>query len=114
MNKFHIPQQFSVFITVQIYLFVFQTLNKSTKVQDISGQHSMSVFDLLVMALQYLKNHVMRAVNRFSDTYNEDDAYFVLLVPAIFDDRAKWLMREVALKVNKIQKSVRLLKNHIL
>ncbi|XP_045206589.2 heat shock 70 kDa protein 12B-like [Mercenaria mercenaria] len=89
---------YRLFRNFKMALHLNHTLSKATKVQDISGQHSASVYDLLVMSLLYLKNHVMRTVNRFSDTYSEDDAFFVLLVPAIFDDRAKWLMREVALK----------------
>lgn len=74
------------------------TLNKTTKVADITDRYRMPVFDLLVMSVRYLKNQAMKALNRFSDTYSEDDVWFVLLVPGIFDDRAKWFMREVALQ----------------
>ncbi|KAL4229858.1 hypothetical protein ACF0H5_010249 [Mactra antiquata] len=74
------------------------TLTKKTTVLDISRQHNIPIYDLLVMSIRYLKNHFIRWINKSDFTYNEDDVFFVLLVPAIFDDRSKWLYREAALK----------------
>ncbi|WAQ99208.1 HS12B-like protein [Mya arenaria] len=73
------------------------TLNKKTPVHDITGCRKRSAFDLWTMAVKYLKNHVFKAVNSRMITLAEDDASFVMLVPGIASDRAKWFIRQVAL-----------------
>ena len=65
------------------------------------------------MSIEYLKNHLLETLNAKSKTKSGvksgprpkssiklSDVHFVLTVPAIWDDKAKLLMREAAMDVS--------------
>ena len=66
---------------------------------DISGKVKVPVFSLFTMTIQYMKNHMVKAINCGKETYSEDDFHFVLTCPAIWGDRAKYLLRQAGIKV---------------
>lgn len=84
------------------------SLNASTTVTDVSGQEKISAKKVITMGVRYLKGEIMKAINQGGgkkgmaqqqcegEIVNEDDVLFVLTVPALWDDRAKLLMREAA------------------
>ena len=59
------------------------------------------------MGVKFLKGEIMKAINKENNSgkgskggvVNENDVLFVLTVPALWDDRAKLLMREAAVEV---------------
>ncbi|KAH3832325.1 hypothetical protein DPMN_105610 [Dreissena polymorpha] len=73
-------------------------LNKRTDIDDVSGKASRKVYDLFVMAIRYLKNHALRALNRHVATYSENEARYVIVVPAFATDRAKWFVRQAMMQ----------------
>lgn len=51
-------------------------------------------------AIEYLKNHLLNHLKeKFNDHLKTDDIYWVLTVPAIWNDKAKLFMRSAAQKV---------------
>lgn len=51
--------------------------------------------------INHMKEHLLKALEYIQkDKITVDDIYFVLTVPAIWDDTAKMFMREAAVKVN--------------
>lgn len=75
------------------------SLDASTKVSDVSGKVKISAKRIITMGVKYLKGEIMKAINQQQNkkVVNEDDVLFVLTVPAVWDDRAKLLMREAAI-----------------
>lgn len=56
------------------------------------------------MSIQYLKDHLLatlRATPSSKSIITEKDIHFVVTVPAIWDDKAKLIMREAAMEVSK-------------
>jgi len=53
-------------------------------------------------AIKYLKDHLLKALNKQGTLVGNDDIHWVLTVPAIWADSAKQFMREAAYKVGCI------------
>lgn len=70
-------------------------LRRSSMIQDINGK-KMSAMTIFSMAIRYLREHLMEAINRQMDGIDEEVIRWVLTVPAIWDDSAKQFMREAA------------------
>ncbi len=76
-----------------------QDLNRDTKLKATNGQHlpAMLVF---TRAIEYLKGHFLNMAKKRTDGFNETDIFWVLTVPAIWNDNAKQFMREAAQQVS--------------
>ena len=79
----------------------FQSLNASTSVSDVSGKVKINAKKIITMGVRFLKGEIMKAINKekTGTVVDENDVLFVLTVPALWDDRAKLLMREAAVEV---------------
>ena len=82
--------------------FVLQSLNASTTVTDVSGKVKISAKKIITMGVKYLKGEIMKSINTGQQqrVIDENDVLFVMTVPALWDDRAKLLMREAAVEVS--------------
>ncbi|XP_063413407.1 heat shock 70 kDa protein 12A-like [Mytilus trossulus] len=69
-----------------------QRIQRSTKITDYTGK-SMEAIKVFGLVIKFLKEQL---INKFRDNVNVDDFYFVLTVPAMWDDPAKQFMREAA------------------
>ena len=57
----------------------------------------MPAITVFSLAIRFLKDHLLKKIQeRLKSALTEDDLYFVLTVPAIWDDPAKQFMREAA------------------
>ncbi|CAG2215187.1 unnamed protein product [Mytilus edulis] len=57
----------------------------------------MQAIKVFSLAIEYLKNHLLEKIQqRLKNALQDDDLYFVLTVPAIWDDPSKQFMREAA------------------
>ena len=59
----------------------------------------MQALTVLSLAIRYLKEHCVKHIQTSIRGLQDKDFYFVLTVPAIWDDPAKQFMREAAQKV---------------
>jgi hypothetical protein len=61
---------------------------------------SMQALTVFSLAIRYLKEHCLAKIQAVGKgMIRDEDSYFVLTVPAIWDDRAKQFMREAAEQV---------------
>jgi hypothetical protein len=60
---------------------------------------AMTIFSL---SIKYLKDHLMTALTERGTGLLESDIYWVLTVPAIWDQPAKQFMREAAIEVKTL------------
>jgi vacuolar-type H+-ATPase subunit F/Vma7 len=61
---------------------------------------SMQALTVFSLAIRYLKEHLQKKLQEaVKGMIQDEDLYFVLTVPAIWDDPAKQFMREAAEKV---------------
>ena len=63
--------------------------------QDIN-HNNMPAMTIFAMSIRYLKQHFWEAVQRQTNCLVETDVYYVITIPAIWDDNAKQFMREAA------------------
>lgn len=85
-------------------------MNSATQISDIRGRR-LPALKVFACAIAYLKNHLLdhlRTDKMIKDNFKIDDIYWVLTIPAIWDDGAKSFMRCAAQKVSitKIMVSV--------
>lgn len=81
------------------HFFFLQNLNSDTKISDIRGR-KLPVLKVFACAIAYLKDHLLDHLEKnFTDHFKTEDIYWVLTVPAIWDDKAKFIMRSAAQKV---------------
>lgn len=78
-------------------------LTADQEVTDLSGKNKIKVKIVFKMAIEYLKNHLMHTLHSKSRSKSEvyiteKDVHFVITVPAIWDDKAKLIMREAAME----------------
>lgn len=71
-------------------------LNRSSKVKDINGK-AMPAMEIFSMAIRFLRDHLLTALNKQTVGLNEKDIQYVVTVPAIWNDNAKQFMREAAI-----------------
>ncbi|XP_052760622.1 heat shock 70 kDa protein 12B-like [Mya arenaria] len=82
-------------------------LTKDVKVEDFSGKQ-MTAFPLFVMSIKYLREHLRKAVTTQKIGVEETDIFYVLTVPAIWDDNAKRFMRDAAIEAGVDPKRLKL------
>ncbi|XP_052819951.1 heat shock 70 kDa protein 12A-like [Mya arenaria] len=70
-------------------------LTKDVTVEDFCGE-KMTAFPLFVMSIEYLREHLLKAVTKQKIGIKETDIFYVLTIPAIWDDNAKRFMRDAA------------------
>lgn len=74
-------------------------MNSDTKISDIRGR-KLPVLKVFAFAIAYLKDHLLEHLKkRLIDHFKIEDIYWVLTVPEIWDDNAKFIMRSAAQKV---------------
>lgn len=82
-------------------------LTEDQTVTDLSGKNKIKVKILFKMAIEYLKDHLLstlrakapsKSKQMFKPTVTVKDIHFVITVPAIWDDKAKLIMREAAME----------------
>jgi len=60
----------------------------------------MQALTVFSLAIRFLKEHLMKKIQiAMKGKLSDEDVYFVLTVPAIWDDPAKQFMREAAEQV---------------
>lgn len=69
------------------------------KVQDIRGRELPAV-KVFSHAIKFLKNHLEDSLKSRGSIVKKEDIDWVLTVPAIWDDPAKFFMRKAAQEVN--------------
>lgn len=85
-----------------VHFFFLQNLNSNTKISDIRGR-KLPAMKVFTSAIEYLKNHLLDHLKeRFIDHFKTDDIYWVLTVPAIWNDKGKLFMRSAAQKVSNL------------
>lgn len=75
-----------------------QRIQRSTKITDYTGK-SMEAIKVFSLVIKFLKEQLINKIKdrlKNKNDVNVDDLYFVLTVPAIWDDPAKQFMREAA------------------
>lgn len=76
-----------------------QKLTLKTTIPDINDKR-LPAIDIFSHAIEYLQKHLLNDLNsRGTGITNPEEIYWVLTVPAIWDDAAKQFMREAAKKV---------------
>jgi hypothetical protein len=70
-------------------------LTIDTKVQDIRGRELPAV-KVFSHAIKYLKDHLEGSLERKGSLVQKEEIAWVLTVPAIWDDPAKFFMRKAA------------------
>ncbi|KAK3587988.1 hypothetical protein CHS0354_014507 [Potamilus streckersoni] len=58
----------------------------------------MLALDVFALSIKCLKNHLMKELKKKGTGLNEEDIFWILTVPAIWNDAAKQFMREAATK----------------
>lgn len=67
---------------------------------DISGKKEMPAMDVFSAAIKYMKEHLLHKLSETEDTETKkEEIRWVLTVPAIWSDTAKYFMRDAAIKV---------------
>lgn len=85
--------------TIAYFSYIFQRVTRSTEIKDVTGK-SMEAIKVFSIAIKFLKSQLLKKIQeRLKNALQDDDLYFVLTVPAIWDDPAKQFMREAAEKV---------------
>lgn len=83
-------------------------LSRKTLVHDINGV-SMPAVTIFTMAICYLKEHLFKSADLFSNGFvTEADVKYVLTVPAIWSERSKMFMREAAVEAGLADSRLRL------
>lgn len=73
----------------------FQTLNRNTVLQDVNG-HELPALEVFSHSIKYLKHQLHARLDEKGADVRDDDIYWILTVPAIWNDPAKQFMREAA------------------
>lgn len=68
-------------------------------ISDIRGRE-LPARTVFVCAIRYLKNHLLDELKKtYYGSFETSEINWVLTVPAFWDDKAKYLMREAAVEV---------------
>lgn len=71
-------------------------VTRTTEINDVADK-PMQALKVFSLAIEYLKNHLLKKIQeRLRNALEDDDLYFVITVPAIWDDPSKQFMREAA------------------
>jgi len=78
-----------------------QGLSRHSEVEDINGKR-MSAITIFSMAINYMWEHLMAALQKQVPDIEQSDVMFVITVPAIWSDASKQFMREAAVAVRVV------------
>jgi len=81
-----------------VLLFPNKGLNRQSEVEDINGER-MSAMTIFSMAINYMRRHLMGAIEIASSDIKQLDVMFVITVPAIWNNASKQFIREAAVQV---------------
>ncbi|XP_045189727.2 heat shock 70 kDa protein 12A-like [Mercenaria mercenaria] len=73
-----------------------QDFSMDITVDDINGR-AMSALTIFSMSMRYLREHLLNAINSQTNGVLETDIKYVITVPAIWSDMAKYFTREAAI-----------------
>ncbi|KAL3871602.1 hypothetical protein ACJMK2_039593 [Sinanodonta woodiana] len=76
-----------------------QGLTKSSMIQDETGKKMLAI-DVFALSIKCLKTHLMELLQKRDRKIEENNIFWVLTVPAIWNDAAKQFMREAAVKAD--------------
>ncbi|KAL3871603.1 hypothetical protein ACJMK2_039594 [Sinanodonta woodiana] len=76
-----------------------QGLTKSSMIQDETGKEMLAI-DVFALSIKCLKTHLMNLLKKRGIKIEEKNIFWVLTVPAIWNDAAKQFMREAAIKAD--------------
>ncbi|KAL4217391.1 hypothetical protein ACF0H5_023842 [Mactra antiquata] len=99
-----------LFTQFKMSLYKNKNLSQNTKIKDITKKISKPAFTIVTMALEYIADHAKRTVKSRKETANIDerDMFFVITVPAIWNDEAKHFMRKAAVSAGLPEPNVSL------
>lgn len=97
------PEGWALYRKFKMVLHNNPDLTEDQEVTDLSGKNKIKVKTLFAMAIEYLKDHLLDTLQSKSKTSSRvditvKDVHFVITVPAIWDDKAKLIMREAAME----------------
>ncbi|KAJ8311225.1 hypothetical protein KUTeg_011223 [Tegillarca granosa] len=72
-----------------------ETLNRNTVLQDVNG-HELPALEVFSHSIRYLIQQLHARLDEKGADVRDDDIYWILTVPAIWNDPAKQFMREAA------------------
>lgn len=72
-------------------------LCRETTIEDISGT-KMKAMTIFALSIRYLRDHLLEELKKQRGSIEETDIFYVLTIPAIWDDSAKQFMRETAIE----------------
>ncbi|XP_033730238.1 heat shock 70 kDa protein 12A-like [Pecten maximus] len=75
-----------------------KTLNRNTTVEVFGSKKTLTALEVFSLSIRYLKDDLMKTIEKMFGEIQNNDIRFVLTVPAIWDDKAKQFMREAAKK----------------
>ncbi|KAL3871600.1 hypothetical protein ACJMK2_039591 [Sinanodonta woodiana] len=75
-----------------------QGLTESSMIPDETGKEMLAI-DVFALSIKCLKTHLMNLLRSQGRDIEEESIFWVLTVPAIWNDAAKHFMREAAIKV---------------
>lgn len=73
-----------------------EELNRGVKCEDINGK-KLEAIKVFAHSIRYLKEHLMKEIQKSIVGATDTDVEYVLTVPAIWGDKAKMFMREAAI-----------------
>ena len=82
-------------IMKSLILLQHKRLNRKAKLRDDQGQEMLAI-DVFAASINYLRNELLRHIQNAVKDFGPKDVYWVITVPAIWDDSAKQFMREAA------------------
>lgn len=82
-----------------VELFLSQNVKRGLSVTDETGK-TKKALDVFALCIHYLKDHLIKQLQSRLGHITLDDVYWVITIPAIWNEPAKTLMREAAIKVN--------------
>ena len=68
-------------------------------ITDITGKKSMKAVDVFAFSIEYIKESIFRMAKEQIGELEEEDAHWVVTVPAIWDEAARQFMIDAANKV---------------
>ena len=81
-----------------VFLIINQGLSRHSEIEDINRER-MSAITIFSMSINYMREHLMAALQKQVPDIEQSDVMFVITVPAIWSDASKQYMREAAVKV---------------
>ncbi|KAK3605681.1 hypothetical protein CHS0354_013478 [Potamilus streckersoni] len=75
-------------------------LKRTSMIEDETGKKCLAL-NVFALSIKCLKIHLMEMLKKQETGVEEEDIFWVLTVPAIWNDAAKQFMREAAKKVKK-------------